>query len=110
MNDISREAAQYSLPVLLGDPQKDAEMLRDAAPVERAREIKAPVLLAFGDRDTRVPLDHGTRMRAALRAAGQDPEWVVYGDEGHGWLKVENRIDFWQRVERFLARQLQPGR
>ena len=64
------------------------------------------MLLAFGSQDQRVPLDHGDRMRAAMRAAGNEPEYVVYAGEGHGWLKVENRIDFWTRVEKFLAKTL----
>jgi dipeptidyl aminopeptidase/acylaminoacyl peptidase len=31
---------------------------------------------------------------------------VVYPDEGHGWLKVDNQIDFAQRFERFLQQHL----
>ena len=81
-------------------------MLKAASPLERAGEIRIPMLMAFGAQDSRVPLEHGTRMRAALRAAGNEPEYVVYSGEGHGWLKVENRIDFWQRVEKFLAKHL----
>ena len=105
-SDASVEAREYSLPTLIGDPVKDAAMLKAATPVERAGEIKIPILLAFGGEDQRVPIDHGTRMRAAMQAAGQQPEYVVYDGEGHGWLKVENRIDFWQRVEKFLAKNL----
>jgi acetyl esterase/lipase len=106
-SDIHTEAREYSMPEMLGDRVKDAEMLKAAAPSERAAEIRVPVLMAFGGEDRRVPLEHGTRMRAAMKAAGHEPEWVVYNDEGHGWLKVANRIDFWQRVERFLDAQLQ---
>lgn len=105
-SDMPREAREYSLPIMIGDPVKDAAMLKDAAPVERAREIKIPILMAFGAEDERVPIDHGTRMRAAMRAAGNEPEYVVYAGEGHGWFKVENRIDFWTRVEKFLAKNL----
>jgi acetyl esterase/lipase len=105
-NDLSREAQRYQLPAMLGDPIKDADMLKAATPVERAKEIKIQILMAFGLDDRRVPLEHGKRMRAALQAAGQQPEYVVYDGEGHGWLKVENRIDFWTRVEKFLAKNL----
>ena len=63
-------------------------------------------MLAFGESDRRVPLEHGTLMRDALRAAGNDPEWIVYADEGHGWLRIESRIDFANRLERFLAKYL----
>jgi dipeptidyl aminopeptidase/acylaminoacyl peptidase len=71
-----------------------------------ADRIKAPLLLAYGGEDRRVPLVHGTRMRDALAAAGRPPQWVVYNDEGHGWNKLETRLDFAQRVEDFLALHL----
>lgn len=105
-SDIPIEARRHTLPEVIGDPEKDADMLRAATPAERAGEIKVPVLMAFGRQDRRVPLEHGQRMRSAMQAAGHAPEWVVYDDEAHGWLKVENRIDFWTRVERFLDKQL----
>ena len=91
---------------MIGDPVRDAELLKAASPMERAADIKMPILLAFGSRDSRVPIEHGTRMRAAMKASGHEPEFVVYDGEGHGWLRVENRIDFWQRVEKFLAKNL----
>jgi dipeptidyl aminopeptidase/acylaminoacyl peptidase len=96
----------YSYPMLLGDPKADAAALAAVAPVEQASRIKAPLLLAFGALDHRVPLEHGTRLRSALRAAGQEPEWIVYADEGHGWLREENKIDFARRMEAFLAKYL----
>ena len=108
-NDSSDEARNYSMPAMLGDPVKDAAMLKSAAPVERAAEIRAPLLLAFGRDDRRVPLRHGTTMREALRAVGREPEWVVYDGEGHGWNKLENRVDFWNRVERFLGTHIGVG-
>ncbi|HWK82515.1 MAG TPA: prolyl oligopeptidase family serine peptidase [Caldimonas sp.] len=106
-SDLPEEWRRYGLPVILGDPIKDAAMLRASAPSERAAEIRAPLLLAFGRDDRRVPIEHGTKMRAALQAAGHPPEWIVYEGEGHGWQKVENQYDFWRRVEAFLAKQLQ---
>jgi dipeptidyl aminopeptidase/acylaminoacyl peptidase len=56
-----------------------------------------------------VPIIHGDKLRQALRAAGHDPDWVVYPDEGHGWLRPDNRFDFARRMERFLAKHLQPA-
>lgn len=107
VSDTSQEGRKFSLPVMLGDPDKDAALLKDAAPVEHAKEIRAPLLMAFGEIDSRVPLEHGKRMRDAMRSAGLKPEFVIYDGEGHGWLKVDNRVDFWNRVDRFLAQQLQ---
>ena len=105
-SDMSKEGREYSLPVMLGDLRQDADMLKAAAPVELATKIRAPLLMAFGRDDRRVPIEHGTRMRDAMKAAGRDPEWIVYEGEGHGWRNADNEIDFWGRVERFLGKQL----
>lgn len=107
-SDVSDEAKKFGLPQLLGDRERDDAALKAVAPVELAARIKAPVLLAYGAADLRVPLVHGTRMRAALQAAGNDPDWIVYDGEGHGWRKPENAIDFANRVEKFLDRSLKP--
>lgn len=95
------------MPRQVGDPKTEQEMLRKASPLKRAAEITKPVLMAYGGRDFRVPLPHGTQMRDALRKTGKvEVEWIEYELEGHGFLLVENRVDFWTRVEKFLARHL----
>lgn len=105
-SDMSDEARRYSMPEMLGDPQADAAMLAEVSPLSQAARLKVPVLLAYGAQDRRVPLVHGQRMRDALTEAGNPPEWVVYGDEGHGWLLTSNRVDWASRLEAFLAKHL----
>ncbi len=91
---------------MIGDLQKDDAVLSANSPLEQARRIKAPVLLAYGGNDRRVPLVHGEKMRDALAQAGNAPEWIVYGDEGHGWMRINNILAFWRRVDAFLAKHL----
>ena len=105
-SDIGDEFKLYRYPALIGDPVTDAALLKAASAVELAPRIVAPLLLVYGSSDVRVPLEHGQKMRDALKAVGHPPEWLVYGGEGHGWLQSENRIDFAQRIESFLARNL----
>ncbi len=97
---------RYRMNDMIGDPDKDKELMSRASPLQRAAEIKAPILMAYGGEDFRVPLIHGERMKAALDARGVPVEWVVYREEGHGWLKEENQYDFARRVEKFLARHI----
>ncbi|MDT7837811.1 S9 family peptidase [Aquabacterium sp. OR-4] len=105
--DFNDEVRRYSWPALVGDPVTDAALLDEATPVLRAAEWQIPLLLAYGAQDRRVPLAQGEAFRNALRRAGKpEPEWIVYADEGHGWLKPENRFDFARRLEAFLARHL----
>jgi len=105
-DDTSDLARRYTLRERVGDARVEAEALVTVSPVAQAARIRAPLLLAFGESDVRVPLAHGTRLREALREAGHDPEWVSYPGEGHGWRMPQTQIDFARRVETFLARQL----
>ncbi len=106
ISDQSDEVRQYDYPALIGDPVKDVAQLTANAPLAQAARIKAPLLLVSGALDRRVPLVHATRLREALIAAGHPPEWVVYDDEGHGWLTLKNQLDFANRLQAFLARHL----
>ncbi|TWI66109.1 dipeptidyl aminopeptidase/acylaminoacyl peptidase [Pseudoduganella lurida] len=106
IDDMSSQYRQYGMPRLIGDPVKDAEQLKAASPIEQAARIRKPLLMAYGGEDLRVPLQHGTRLRDAIRAHNSDVEWIVYDAEGHGWSTPANQVDFWTRVERFLGRQI----
>lgn len=97
---------RFRLADMIGNPDKDKALMDRTSPLKRANEIKAPVLMAYGGEDYRVPLVHGERMRDALLANRVPVEWVVYKEEGHGWLKEENRFDFARRVETFLAKHI----
>lgn len=97
---------QYRAKDMIGDPDRDRDRLAAVSPVQQAAKIRAPVLLAYGAQDRRVPLQHGTDLRSALEAAGGNVEWLLFEGEGHGFRKPENRRRFYQSVERFLARHL----
>jgi dipeptidyl aminopeptidase/acylaminoacyl peptidase len=107
-DDVGPAARNYTLPELVGDAEKDAAMLAAQSPVKQAARIKAAVMLVFSERDRRVPLAHGERMRSALRKAGNEPVWVTYDDEAHGLANMNNRVDYARRLEAFLARYLKP--
>lgn len=107
-SDASDEWRQYGMKRLVADPDTDAAQIRKTSPLARAAEIHIPLLMAYGGEDRRVPLKHGTEMKAALRP-DQPLEWVLYPDEGHGWFNLKTQEDFWGRVERFLARHLAPA-
>jgi len=108
-SDATDELKAYTLPQMLGDPVKDAERFKATSPIQQAARITRPLLLAYGGVDERVPLNHGTQFRDAVMRTNQQVEWVQYPEEGHGWALEKNRIDFWQRVEKFLDRHIGSG-
>jgi dipeptidyl aminopeptidase/acylaminoacyl peptidase len=100
---------KYAAKDMIGDPDKDAAMLKAASPLENAAKIKAPVLMAYGGMDHRVPIVHGEKMRDALAKQGTPVEWIVYQEEGHGFLLEKNRFDFYNRVAKFLQANNPPN-
>ncbi|NRR29199.1 S9 family peptidase [Oxalobacteraceae bacterium] len=105
-SDISDGSKQYAMPVFIGDPLKDAEQLKATSPLLLADKLKQPLLMAYGGADKLVPLNHGLKFRDAVQAHNKQVEWIEYPEEGHGWSLPATRIDFWTRVEKFLARNI----
>jgi dipeptidyl aminopeptidase/acylaminoacyl peptidase len=103
---INHAAADFGLPELVGDREKDATQFAATSPLKLAAQLKQPLLMAYGGLDATVDLAHGTKMRNALRPHNPNVEWIEYADEGHDWMLEANNIDFWNRVERFLDRHL----
>lgn len=104
-SDLSEEWQRYGMPKMVGDQKEDRAQLDATSPLKQAHRITKPVLMAYGTDDKRVPLPHGEKMRDALQRSGKAPvEWVTYRDEGHSWMLEATHVDFWKRVEAFLAR------
>jgi dipeptidyl aminopeptidase/acylaminoacyl peptidase len=105
-SDSSVSEQKFGLPLLVGDRKKDEAQFRKTSPLHNAARVRQPLLMAYGGADERVPLVHGTRFRDAVKPTNPNVEWVVYGEEGHGWALLETRLDFWSRVEKFLERNI----
>ncbi len=98
---------RFGMPKLIGDRDKDIEQFRKTSPLLLAHQIKQPVFMAYGEDDLRVPLPHGTKLRDALIKSGNTQvEWNQYANEGHGFLLEKNKVDFYSRMEKFLAKHL----
>jgi len=108
-DDVSRDAKEYSMPEQIGDPVRDAAQFAATSPLRQAARITQPLMLAYGGVDQRVPINHGTAFRDAVMRTNKDVEWIEYPEEGHGWALEKNRIDFWERVEKFLDRNIGSG-
>jgi dipeptidyl aminopeptidase/acylaminoacyl peptidase len=95
--------ARLGLEVLVGDPKKDKAQLTATSAIAQAARLKAPLILAYGLVDVRVPYDHGRQLRDALKPHNPQLDYVEYAGEGHGWRQLETNIDFWTRAEKLLT-------
>ncbi len=90
----------------MGDVEQDEALNRRISPLFHVEKIKAPLLIGQGANDPRVNIRESTQMVDAVRARKLDVTYVVYPDEGHGFARPDNRLDFYGRAEEFLARTL----
>ncbi|MGH3938507.1 MAG: S9 family peptidase [Pseudonocardiaceae bacterium] len=89
-----------------GDPQRDAELLRELSPIHRIRQLNAPLLVVHGCQDTNVPLIEAEQLVAGLRDHGAAPGYLVLPDEGHDILGTDSRAVFVREVVNWLTTHL----
>lgn len=87
------------------DPSNKARLTR-ASPLFSVDQVKAPLLIGHGAADLWVRSTESEQLVAALEGGKAKVTYVLYPDEGHGFERVENRLDFYGRMERFLAQCL----
>ena len=90
----------------MGDPATDAARLRAISPLFHADGIRRPLLVLQGLNDPRVLPRESEEMVATLRAHNVPVEYVTFPDEGHGFLRKDNRIAASEAALRFLDRYL----
>ena len=97
---VGHRAAEY------GDPARDAELLETLSPLHKADAIRCPLFVAQGMTDPRVPPHESEQIVDALKRHGIPVEYLTFADEGHGFLKRDNRRTAYRGVMAFLARYL----
>lgn len=75
------------------------------APLANVRRITRPMLVMQGANDPRVPQSESDQIVRELRANGVDTSYVLFADEGHGFLKKSNN-DLRREVETVFLRRL----
>lgn len=91
---------------MVGDPEKDKELLSAASPVFHAKQIKTPLFVAQGANDPRVNKAESDQMVEALKQRGIQVEYMVKANEGHGFHNEENQFDFYGAMETFFTKHL----
>ena len=90
----------------IGDPDTEAEFLRSRSPLFKVDNIKIPVFIAQGANDPRVKKEESEQIVEAMKRKGLYYEYLLFPDEGHGFVKPANRLKFYAAAERFLAKYL----
>jgi len=100
------EAFRAALYKEMGDPKTDSARLRRISPLFNADKIKVPLMVLQGANDPRVLKIESDEIVAAARKNGVPVEYVVFPDEGHGFVKKENEIRGYSGILAFLDQHL----
>lgn len=102
------ESFRSTLYRAVGNPDTEAgkALLKERSPLTHAARIAKPLLIGQGANDPRVKEAESTQMIDAMRAKGIPFTYVVFPDEGHGFLRPANSIRFNTIIETFLATHL----
>lgn len=90
----------------MGDPVADSVMLYNKSPLFHADKITKPFIVLQGSNDPRVLKVESDEIVEEARANGVPVEYVLFDDEGHGFVKKENNITASKKVLGFLDKYL----
>jgi len=100
------ESFKNALYEEMGDPAVDSARLYRISPLFHAHKIQRPVMVLQGAQDPRVLQVESDEIVEAARANGVPVEYVLFEDEGHGFVKKENQIEANGKILEFLNEYL----
>ena len=85
---------------------EDQEIMKAVSPALNVDKITKPLFVVQGANDPRVKIDESDQVVENLRARGVDVPYMVKYNEGHGFRHEENRIELYQYMMGFFAKNL----
>jgi dipeptidyl aminopeptidase/acylaminoacyl peptidase len=102
------EAWQTAFRLLIGDPEKDRDELVAHSPSTYLHNLACPMLVIQGHNDPRVREVESRDVVEDLRRQGKQVELLVFENEGHDVLKMENKVRCYNEITHFFVRHLEP--
>lgn len=81
-------------------------IMDEVSPALHVEKIKKPLFVVQGANDPRVNINEADQIVETLRGKGVDVPYMVKYDEGHGFGKEENRLEFYKAMMGFFAENL----
>lgn len=94
------------MDIRVGSLEKDKEDLIARSPLFKVDQITKPLLIGQGANDPRVKQAESDQIVEAMRKKNIPVEYLLFTDEGHGFVRPENRMKFNAAAEAFLAKHL----
>ena len=85
-----------------GSLAEDRDFLEEISPINNVEAIEAPLFVLHGENDPRVPVGEAEQIVEEVRAHGVPVRKLIFEDEGHGFSKLDNRIEAYSEIADFL--------
>ncbi|ELY94297.1 peptidase S9 prolyl oligopeptidase active site domain-containing protein [Natrialba chahannaoensis JCM 10990] len=85
-----------------GSLAEDREFLEEISPINNVEQIEAPLFVLHGENDPRVPVGEAEQIAEEAAEQGVPVRKLLFDDEGHGFSKLENRIEAYSEIAEFL--------
>lgn len=89
-----------------GSLEKHRDILRNVSPIHMAHRIVTPLMVIHGANDPRVPVSEAEQIVSNLENRGVYVKYLCYADEGHGIMKLDNKLDCYPQVVEFLKQHM----
>lgn len=96
------------IKMLVGDPETEADFLKEHSPITYIQNVQCPMLVIQGKNDPRVLEIESRELVEDLRSRGNKAEYLMFEDEGHDVLKFENRVRVYNAMTDFFKEKLAP--
>ncbi|MBN1135305.1 MAG: S9 family peptidase, partial [Anaerolineae bacterium] len=93
----------------IGHPEKDHDELVARSPSTYLHQLACPMLVIQGHNDPRVREVESRDLVEDLRRQGKQIELLVFENEGHDVLKLENKVRCYNEIVSFFVQHLTPG-
>lgn len=100
------ESFKEALYAEMGNPETDLEYFRRISPLFHADNIQKPLMVLQGANDPRVLKVESDEIVEAVKKKGIPVEYIVFEDEGHGFVNKENQITAYKAILEFLNKYL----
>lgn len=90
----------------VGNPDKETDFLLGRSPITFTKNIRCPMLVIQGALDPRVVKAESDQLVERLRSDGQQVEYIVFPDEGHGFTKRKNEFAAYKAAADFFSKHL----
>jgi dipeptidyl aminopeptidase/acylaminoacyl peptidase len=90
-----------------GSLAHDRDFLQSISPLNHLDKITAPLMVIHGANDPRVPVSEARQLAVALESRGIPVQLLIFDDEGHGIVRLKNKLVAYPAVVTFLQKTLE---